>query len=373
MIVNTFRLITILMFCVSLIACSKTEDEMTSSDPSNFDVMLNVADDNSGKISIELKANNAAQYQFDSGESQSEPEINTTGVFSHQYKQTGLYLVEVRAIGSSGRYIKETRELSIQVGTETGPIDGEDGYITPLSYDGMKLTWQDEFNGTGLNLTNWNFETGRGSGGWGNNELQYYRSENTSVKDGFLTIEAKKESFQGASYTSSRLTTQNKFTFKYGRVDIRARLPYGQGIWPALWMLGKNINTVGWPACGEVDIMEMIGGGPGRDNKTHGTLHWDEAGNYASTGGSKQIATGNLADKFYVYTITWDASKIKWYLDDVEFKVIDISSTNMSEFRDQFFLIFNVAVGGNWPGSPNGSTVFPQKMTVDYVRVFQSN
>ena len=244
------------------------------------------------------------------------------------------------------------------------------GYETPMSYPGYTLLWSDEFSGTTLNQADWSYEIGRGNSGWGNNELQYYRSENTSVANGLLTIEARKESFGGANYTSSRLITQGKKTFRYGKIDIRAVMPFGQGFWPALWMLGQNISTVGWPAAGEIDIAEMVGGS-GRENTVHGTVHWDNAGSNASYGGSNTLSNGTLADEFHVYTIEWDSSVIRWYINGVQFHVISITSAGLSEFQQQFFFIFNVAVGGNWPGSPNSSTTFPQRMLVDYVRVFE--
>jgi beta-glucanase (GH16 family) len=161
-----------------------------------------------------------------------------------------------------------------------------------------------------------------------------------------------------------------KKEFKYGRVDIRAALPKGQGIWPALWMLGSNFSDVGWPMCGEIDIMELVGG-DGKDNIVHGTTHWDNNGSYANYGGSYRLPTGIFNDEFHVFTIIWDESKIAWLVDDKQYHSIDISPAALSEFRQEFFFIFNVAVGGNWPGSPDGTTEFPQRMIVDYVRVFQ--
>jgi beta-glucanase (GH16 family) len=249
------------------------------------------------------------------------------------------------------------------------------GYSTPMTYANMKSIWADEFDGTSLNENFWNYEIGNNNG-WGNNELQYYKKENTSVKDGYLIVQAKSESFNGQNYTSSRLTTQNKFNFKYGRVDIRAALPKGQGIWPALWMLGKNIPIVNWPKCGEVDIMEMIGGsgtgsGSGSDKTTYGTAHWDNGGSHAQYGGNTKLASGIFNDEFHVFSIVWDAKKIAWYLDDVQFHVIDTTPSGLSEFQEEYFLLVNLAVGGDWPGKPDGTTILPQQLVVDYIRVFQ--
>jgi len=249
----------------------------------------------------------------------------------------------------------------------------EEGYSTPLSYDGYSLVWYDEFEGTEIS-NDWTFEIGTGNNGWGNNELQYYRAENTRLQDGYLIIEAKREDFGGRQYTSSRIVTMGKQEFQYGRIDIRAALPRGQGIWPALWMLGANFPTIGWPHCGEIDIMEMIGGHQnGRDNRVHGTVHWNNNGQHASTGGFYTLPSGIFNDNFHVFTIIWTASSIKWYVDDTFFTEVNTSPPGLDAFREEFFFIFNVAVGGNWPGSPNQDTVFPQHMIVDYIRVFQQN
>ena len=244
------------------------------------------------------------------------------------------------------------------------------GYESPTSYPGYTLVWNDEFSGAALNLSDWSYEIGTGNNGWGNNEAQYYRAENTSVANGYLTIQARKENFGGRSYTSSRLITKNKQSFRYGRIDIRAVLPQGQGLWPALWMLGTNISTVGWPESGEIDIMEMVGGS-GREDTVHGTGHWDNNGSNASYGGDYTLNSGTFADEFHVFSIEWDSNLIRWYVDDVQYHALSISSAGLSEFRKEFFFIFNIAVGGNWPGYPDASTVFPQRMLVDYVRVFQ--
>ena len=264
-------------------------------------------------------------------------------------------------------------DISASKGTGVGTILNDDGatpitdvgYTTPTSYPNLSLVWADEFDGDMLNENDWSYETG--NNGWGNNELQnyLYGTNNATVSDGWLTIEAKQS---GTNYTSARIITKDKQSFQYGRIDIRARLPEGQGIWPALWMLGQNFSTVGWPACGEIDIMELVGHTP---NKVHGTVHWENQGSHAEYGGNKSLSSGIFADEFHVFTIKWNSQSITWFIDDVEFHVIDITSSELSEFHQEFFFIFNVAVGGNWPGNPDASTNFPQKMIVDYVRVFQ--
>jgi len=244
------------------------------------------------------------------------------------------------------------------------------GYSTPETYAGKTLVWRDEFNGTALDLNAWTFETG--AGGWGNNELQHYRPGNTLFSAGKLIIEARKENFGGSAYTSSRLITKGKKEFKFGRIDIRAALPEGQGIWPALWMLGGNISTVNWPACGEIDIMELIGSQP---NRVHGTIHYGANNSQHQYIGSSTALAGSakFIDEFHVFSIVWEQDKITWLLDDVQFYQITSATVAPAAypFNNDFFFIFNVAVGGQWPGDPDGSTNFPQRMIVDYVRVFQ--
>ncbi len=243
------------------------------------------------------------------------------------------------------------------------------GATSPLSYPNMTLIWQDEFSGPTPDPNYWTFEIGTGSNGWGNNESQYYRAENTSIVDGNLVIEARKELFGGRLYTSSRMITKGKFEFQYGRVDIRAALPFGKGIWPALWMLGSNISTVGWPACGEIDIMELIGHQP---SILYGTAHWSHAGQHASFGGNTKLSTGTFNDAFHVFSLVWTPTQLQWLLNNQVYHVLDITPAELSEFHQDYFFIFNVAVGGNWPGYPNATTVFPQHMIVDYIRVFQA-
>ena len=245
----------------------------------------------------------------------------------------------------------------------------ETGYSTPDSYDGMTMVWSDEFDGPEINNNNWTFEIGTGNGGWGNNELQYYQEDNTSIIDGNLVIEARRQTLENSNYTSSRLITRGKQSFQYGRVDIRAVMPEGQGIWPALWMLGSNHSQVGWPTCGEIDIMEMIGGEE-KDNVVHGTAHWNQGG-VVSYGQSMINESGKLSEEYHVYSIIWDEQSIRWFFDDINYNTIDITPEALSAFHDDFFFIMNIAVGGNWPGSPDNTTIFPQWMIVDYIRVFQ--
>jgi beta-glucanase (GH16 family) len=243
--------------------------------------------------------------------------------------------------------------------------------ITVFSQN-WQLAWSDEFDSSLIDLTSWTHETG--GNGWGNNELEYYtnRNVNSYIEDGKLIIKAQQESYGGRSYTSARLKTQGKRFWLYGKIEARMKLPYGQGIWPAFWMLGENIPSAGWPACGEIDIMEMIGG-QNRENTVHGTAHWDNSGQHAQYGGDYSLSSGTFADDFHVFTIEWDKSLIKWYVDNSRYTTIDITPAGLSEFHQEFFIVLNLAVGGNWPGNPNSSTTFPQYLEVDYLRVYQQN
>lgn len=255
----------------------------------------------------------------------------------------------------------------------TNFVTGNSGYSTPLTYPGMNLVWSDEFDGSALNTSDWNYETGNGAGGWGNNELQYYTNttKNVFVSNGNLIIEARKEGMGGFDYTSARITTQNKKSFTFGRVDIRAKLPKTKGVWPALWMLGNNISSVGWPASGEIDIMELLGQEPA---KVYATLHYGaNTAAHASKGNSLTLSSGNFSDQFHVFSMDWKQDEIKMFVDDQVYLTVNKADlgTNPYPFNDPFFFIFNVAVGGNWPGSPDAGTVLPQRMIVDYIRVFQ--
>lgn len=365
---KNFAVILVFLF---LTACGEDKPTEELVRPSNLQLTADVSRDGSGMVSFKASADNSNYYSYYFGaESNEQATISNDGTATFTYPASGSYLVKVRAHATADVYEELEKQITVDVGVAAGTGDiPTTGYTTPETYEGMNLVWQDEFDGNTLG-GDWTFETGTGGNGWGNNELQYYKEENTRVTDGYLIITAKKESFGGQEYTSSRIITNGKQSFKYGRIDIRAALPKGQGIWPALWMLGSNFGSVGWPACGEIDIMELIGG-TGKDNTVYGTAHWQNGGEYASYGDHYTLNSGVFADEFHVFSIVWDASTITWYVDDVAYHTIDITPTELSEFQNNFFFIFNVAVGGNWPGNPDNSTVFPQQMAVDYVRVFQ--
>jgi beta-glucanase (GH16 family) len=318
--------------------------------------------DNSGVVEIQATATNENFFTFIFMNATDSTIITSTnGSASYSYSSSGTYFIKTRANLTSSQYIERIDSVTVSFSVNNT------GYTTPLNYPNYTLSWNDEFNGTSLS-NDWTHELGNGYNGWGNNELQYYREQNTSLENGYLKITAKQEYYGGKNYTSSRIKTQGNIFHTYGRIDIRAKLPFGQGIWPAMWMLGENFSAVGWPSCGEIDIMEMIGGNGYNDRTVHGTAHWESNG-HAEYGGSNSLSSGRFADEFHVFSIIWTPSSIVWLRDDIQYQVIDIN--NLSAFHNNFFFIFNLAVGGNWPGSPNSSTIFDQTLLVDYIRVFQ--
>jgi len=232
-----------------------------------------------------------------------------------------------------------------------------------------RMIWHDEFNGRSLTPKVWNIEMGTGL--WGNRELQTYTKRNAiSFEDGCLVITARKGA--EGSYTSGRINTKGKVAFKYGRVEARIKLPYGNGMWPAFWMMGADIDEVGHPACGEIDIVEMVGGTspePERlsDSVVHGALHRsDGPGIVSSTGFFKGDAP--FSDDFHVFGIRWSSASITYYVDDHDYFTVPIGED--AAFHKEYFLLLNLAVGGIWPGPPTATTVWPQKMYVDWVRVY---
>lgn len=329
--------------------------------PTNLECTITNVD-NSGVVEIQATATNENFFTFILMNATDSTIITSTnGSASYSYSSSGTYFIKTRANLTSSQYIERIDSVNVSFSVNNT------GYTTPLNYPNYTLSWNDEFNGTLLS-NDWTHELGNGNNGWGNNELQYYREQNTSLENGYLKITAKQEYYGGKNYTSSRIKTQGNVLHTYGRIDIRAKLPFGQGIWPALWMLGENFPSVGWPSCGEIDIMEMIGGNGYNDRTVHGTAHWESNG-HAEYGGSNSLSSGRFADEFHVFSIIWTSSSIVWLRDDIQYQVIDI--TNLSAFHNNFFFILNLAVGGNWPGSPNASTIFDQTLLVDYIRVFQ--
>ena len=225
-----------------------------------------------------------------------------------------------------------------------------------------QLVWSDEFNGS--ISPDWVFETG--GGGWGNNELEYYRKENATIENGNLVITAKREDFGGYHYTSARMKTQGTRSWKYGRMEARIKLPAKLGTWPGWWMLGNNISSVGWPASGEVDIMEQINTG----NTVYGSVHWQAANGSQADYSNNMVTTPT---DYHVYAVEWDPDTIKWFVDGTQYNAFTITNGvgNTQAFQNPFFLLLNMAVGGNWPGFSVDDGSLPAKMYVDYVRVYQ--
>jgi len=248
------------------------------------------------------------------------------------------------------------------------------------SFKKWRLIWSDEFNGrngSAVDSTRWSFDIG--GHGWGNNELETYtsRAANAHVQDGSLVITVMKETFTGPDkitrdYTSARLLTKKKFSQQYGRFEARIKIPFGQGIWPAFWMLGENIDAVHWPNCGEIDIMENIGREP---STVHGTFHGPGYSGGKGVSAAYTLPNGKkFTDDFHIFAIEWEPNVIRFYVDVTLYSTrtpADLPAGESWVFDHPFFLILNVAVGGGWPGNPDETTVFPQRMLVDYVRVYQ--
>jgi beta-glucanase (GH16 family) len=227
------------------------------------------------------------------------------------------------------------------------------------------LVWADEFAGTSIDAASWNMETGSLSV---NNEKEYYQAANAAVEDGKLVITAKKETAGGYPYTSARMNTLNKISAIYGRIEAKIKVPLGAGLWPAFWMMGSNIETVNWPNCGEIDIMEHV-----NDNGIlYGTMHWNDANGSAQYG--DQTTSSTLND-YHVYAIEWDLSEIRWYVDDKLFVTGNIAANinNTDAFHLPFFILLNLAVAGDFPGQTVDDSKMPAKMYVDYVRVYKAN
>ena len=239
-----------------------------------------------------------------------------------------------------------------------------------------QLVWQDEFDGTALDLAKWEPQIGSGCPslcGWGNHELQYYRSENASVAGGLLTITARQQNFGGLDYTSARLRTRSLGDWTYGRIEMRAKLPIGRGIWPAFWMLPTDEAYGGWAASGEIDIMEYVGQQP---NRVFGTLHY--GGTYPENQSSSRamtLASGDFHSDFHEFALEWEPCEMRWYVDGNLYATqrswYSTADAYPAPFDQRFHLLLNLAVGGDLPGPPDGTTTFPQELVVDWVRVYQ--
>jgi beta-glucanase (GH16 family) len=237
-----------------------------------------------------------------------------------------------------------------------------------MSQKTWKLVWQDEFNGPKIDLANWQLDVGYT--GESNAEMEIYtpRPKNVFLKDGCLVIAALEENYRGYRYTSARLTTRGLHSWTYGRIEARLKIPFGQGLWPAFWMLGDNIPTIGWPECGEIDIMENIGKLP---DTVRGTLHGPSCFRDDGIWADYILNGQRFADDFHVFAVEWEPGGIRWFVDNIHYSTITPQDVpGKWVFDHPFFIILNVAVGGFWPGYPDATTQFPQYMLVDYVRVY---
>jgi beta-glucanase (GH16 family) len=256
--------------------------------------------------------------------------------------------------------------LLIACNNDPEPTDG---------YEGYTLEWSDEFN-SNLNPENWNYETGDGTDyglapGWGNSELQLYTtsSQNSIIQpdeegNSVLAIIAKEEPGNNR-FSSAKITTQNKQSFRFGRIEARIKVPEGKGLWPAFWLLGDNITEIDWSGCGEIDIMEVIGNQP---SVVHSTVHYTTSENKHEGDGLSYDAGVSLSADYHIYRLDWTPTTMTFFMDDIQVHEVMIEE-DMKEFLRSFYIVFNIAVGGNWPGSPDETTVFPQKMMIDWVRV----
>ena len=318
--------------------------------PTNLVITATASTDGSGNVAFTASATNAITYIFEYGNGVIETVPG--GLITYKYTTAGniTYTVNVTAKSSSGLTISKSITVTVNV---TGG-----GAAT--------LVFSDEFNTDGApDPAKWGYDIGTGGGGWGNNELQYYtaRSQNSIVQGGVLKIIATRENYMGSTFTSARLLSKGKYSFKYGRIEIRAKFPTGVGTWPAAWMLGDNIGTVNWPDCGETDIVEHLG----RDlNKIYGTLHYP-----GHSGGSANGATIVIPDAttaFHTYSVDWTPAAVKIYVDAQLFHTVANSAA--LPFNQNFFILLNMAMGGNF-GGPVDPAVNTATFEVDYVRVYQ--
>jgi Glycosyl hydrolases family 16/PKD domain len=335
-----FSIIT--MSFLGLFSCKKDSNGNTIAAPTSLTVTATPSTDNSGNVAFVAAATNATSYDYDYGDGTYQTVVS--GAVTYKYAASGTYTVNVIAKNTGTTTISKSVQVTVTVVSST--------------------FWSEEFNIDGApDPAKWGYDLG--AGGWGNNELQYYtaRPENAVVQGGVLKIKLLKESYNGSNYTSARLLSKSKFAFTYGKVDIMAKLPAGGGTWPALWMLGSDVSTNTWPACGEIDIMEHKGN---ELNKIYGTLHYPGHSGGNGNGSSKIIS--NATTQFHKYTLDWSATAIKIYVDDVLFH--SVANSNSIPFNHDFFFILNVAMGGDFGGVVDPA-VLGATMEVDYIRVYK--
>jgi len=326
--------------------------------PENLEVVFDIKGataenpegDGSGEVTFSATADNANSFKL-KFEGNEKTMSNGERTMTFVLPGTKRYSIKITAIGNAGRSTSET--VNVEVERE---------YDDPI--------WEDNFDVDGApDDANWTYDIGTGSNGWGNNESQYYtdRPENVTAKDGVLRIKAKKEDYLGSSYTSSRLKTEGKFDFTYGRVDVKAILPSGGGCWPAIWMLGSNIGTVNWPACGEIDIMEYTSNAPGSISSA---IH-----NGSSSGNTVNVKSVDIEDEteeFHLYTMIWSEDKIYFLLDEEVYYTYNPVAKNNDTwpFHADQFLILNVAMGGTLGGNIDPGFT-ESEMILDYVKVYE--
>jgi beta-glucanase (GH16 family) len=335
----------LLVFSMLLDSCNKKSSSGTPVvTPSNLTINAVVSNDSSGNVAFTASATNAVKYDFQFGNYVSQNDV--AGNITYKYPFSGVYTVTVTAKSAGGQTISKSITVNVAVA--------------------LILVWSDEFDTTGSpDPSKWGFDIGTGSGGWGNNELEYYtnRQANAVISNGTLKIIAQKEVYNGSSYTSARMLSNNLYSFKYGKIDVRAKLPASTGTWPAIWMLGNNLATVGWPACGEIDIMEQNGS---QKSTIYGTMHYPtQAGQYGD-GSTTMITTASSA--FHIYSALWTPSSIQLSVDGVAYYTL--SNSPGLPFNQPFFIILNVAMGGNFGGTVDPAFTI-DSMEVDYVHVYQ--
>lgn len=312
--------------------------------------------DGSGAIQCSATATYATKFGFKIG---SEPEQESvSGNFNFTFTERGIhnYIVTVFAYSSTGHFTSSFQNISVYVNED------------------LQLVWSDEFDTNGApDNSKWNFEIGDGCPnlcGWGNGESQYYtdRSDNVIVEDGLLKITAKKETYQGSEYTSTRMITKDKYEFTYGKIEIKAKLPEGKGTWPAIWLLGANIDTVGWPACGEIDIMEHWGHNP---TKVSSATHTPSCSGGCGNTQVGETTVSDFATEFHVYGLEWTAEELRFFLDDTLLYTYNpaVKNSETWPFDNPQFFILNIAMGGSWfTIDPNFAE---STMEIDYIRVYQ--
>jgi beta-glucanase (GH16 family) len=333
----------LMVLVIFLSGCSKDQDHANAGMPSDIEIKVSQSTDNTAAVVFTVTAANAVSYEFDFGNGVFE--VSSTGKVTYNYPVAGTYTVKVTAKSAEGKVA--TQKTDVKVATSES------------------LIWADEFDKAGApDPDKWGYNLGNNNG-WGNNELEYYtsRPENVIVTDGKLKIMLKKENYNGFGYTSARLSSKGKFNFKYGRVEFKAKLPTGGGTWPAFWALGSNIDTTPWPACGEIDIMEHVGN---QQNKIYSTLHYP--GHYGGSGVGKTTMIPTASTEFHVYSVEWTATQMKFAVDGVVFHTF--ANDSSTPFNSNFFLILNLAMGGNFGGAVDPA-VTGGTMEVDYIRVYK--